>query len=56
MLNILIISDEAKNIYALFKAGGFTSDTQDLTQRANDAENSLANNDKYDIALLDLDL
>ena len=56
MFNILIISDEAKNIYALFKAGGFTPDTQDLTQRANDTENSPTNKDKYDIAFLDLDL
>jgi len=56
MFNILIISDEAKNIYALFKAGGFTPDTQDLTQKANDTENSHSNKEKYDIAFLDLDL
>lgn len=56
MFNILIISDEAKNIYSLFKAGGFTPDTQDLTQRSNDTENIITDKNKYDIAFLDLDL
>ncbi len=56
MLNILIISDEAKNIYALFKACGFTPATQDLTKKTNDPENGHISEDKYDIAFLDLDL
>ena len=55
MFNILIISDEAKNIYSLFKASGFSPDTQDLKQRVND-EGGRARHDKYDIAFLDLDL
>ncbi len=56
MFNILIISDEAKNIYSLFKAGGFSPDTQDIKQRGNDAEDSRAKYDRYDVAFLDLDL
>ena len=56
MFNILIISDEAKNIYSLFKASGFSPDTQDLKQRVNDAEGGRPGHDKYDIAFLDLDL
>jgi len=56
MLNILIISDEAKEIYALFKSAGFAPDTQDLTKDPSSppgpdgpgAEN-------YDVAFLDLD-
>jgi DNA-binding NtrC family response regulator len=55
MFNILIISDEAKNIYSLFKAGGFSPDTQDLKQRVND-EGGRPRHNKYDIAFLDLDL
>ncbi|MBS1115507.1 MAG: response regulator HsfA [Nitrospirae bacterium] len=56
MFNILIISDEAKNIYALFKSSGFTPDTQDSKQNSNDSESSRSSHDKYDIAFLDLDL
>lgn len=55
MFNILIISDEARNIYSLFKASGFSPDTQDLKQRVND-EGGRPRRDKYDIAFLDLDL
>lgn len=56
MFDILIISDESKNIYGLFKAGGFIPDTQDLKQRVNDAEGGRVKYDKYDVAFLDLDL
>jgi len=55
MFNILIISDEAKNIYSLFKESGFSPDTHDLKQRVND-EGAFPGHDKYDIAFLDLDL
>jgi len=55
MLNILIISDESKHIAALFKAAGFTSDTQ-KPNRASDASGTVPDNrEGYDIALLDLD-
>lgn len=45
MLNILIISDEAREIYSLFKETGFAPDTDDTTHKAG----------WYDIAFLDLD-
>jgi DNA-binding NtrC family response regulator len=55
MLNILIISDESKNIAALFKATGFTSDTKS-SNRASDASGTAPDGmEGYDIALLDLD-
>ncbi len=54
MLNILIISDESKQIAPLFKASGFTADTQN-TNRAGDASGAPAGTEGYDIALLDLD-
>jgi DNA-binding NtrC family response regulator len=56
MLNILIISDEAKEIYALFKSAGFAPDTQDLTKDPASPpglDNPGAEN--YDVAFLDLD-
>jgi DNA-binding NtrC family response regulator len=56
MFNILIISDEAKNIYSLFKAGGFVPDKPDLKQRDNDTEGGRAKYEQYDVAFLDLDL
>ncbi len=55
MLNILIISDESKNIAALFKATGFAPDAQ-KPNRASDASGTVPDNmEGYDIALLDLD-
>ena len=55
MLNILIISDESKNIAALFKSTGFTPDAQN-TNRASDASGKVPDGMQgYDIALLDLD-
>jgi DNA-binding NtrC family response regulator len=56
MLNILVISDEAKEIYALFKSAGFAPDTQDLTNdpAAPPAPDS-PGADNYDVAFLDLD-
>jgi len=55
MLNILIISDESKNIAALFKSTGFTPDVQN-TNKSNDAQGKVPDGIQgYDIALLDLD-
>ncbi len=54
MLNILIISDEARGLYALFRAAGFTPDA--MTAKANTAPDlSGQAEDPYDIAFLDLD-
>src|SRR3990172_8801990 len=56
MLNILIISDEAKEIYALFKSAGFAPDTQDLTKdSASPPAPGSPGADNYDVAFLDLD-
>jgi DNA-binding NtrC family response regulator len=55
MLNILIISDESKNIAALFKATGFTTDLRN-PNKANDTSRTIpVGTEGYDIALLDLD-
>ncbi len=55
MLNILIISDEAKELYALFKAAGFSPDAQNLRQQALAVEQHPSADEPYDIAFLDLD-
>ena len=55
MLNILIISDEAKNIASLFKTAGFTSDAQGLNRTHNASEAASSAQEDYDIAFLDLD-
>lgn len=55
MVNILIISDEAKEIYALFKSAGFTPDTQESRNRPAISAADEAEPEKYDIAFLDLD-
>lgn len=55
MLNILIISDEAKNIGSLFKAAGFSSDAQNPSKPNIAAETEPPNVEGYDIAFLDLD-
>jgi DNA-binding NtrC family response regulator len=55
MLNILIISDEAKNIASLFKATGFSSDTQNPSKPNNASETAPPRPEGYDIAFLDLD-
>jgi DNA-binding NtrC family response regulator len=55
MLNILTISDESKQIAALFKATGFTPDAQ-RPSKASEAQGAVpAGTEGYDIALLDLD-
>ena len=56
MFNILIISDEAKGIYSLFKSGGFTPDTLGSKQKSESLETGPADPalDSYDMAFLDL--
>ncbi len=54
MLNILIISDEARELYALFKTAGFTSDAADVKKSAS-PDLSSQDEEPYDIAFLDLD-
>jgi DNA-binding NtrC family response regulator len=56
MLNILVISDEAKDIYTLFKSAGFSPDFQDTKERIVSSEADSASGGVYDIAFLDLDL
>ncbi|MEW6067139.1 MAG: sigma-54 dependent transcriptional regulator [Nitrospirota bacterium] len=53
MLNVLIISDEAKELYTLFKSVRFTQHT--VTEKVKPAETDSAKLSKYDIAFLDLD-
>jgi DNA-binding NtrC family response regulator len=55
MLNILIISDEAKTIASLFRTAGFTPDTRDRQQAEAEAHAGETEENGYDIAFLDLD-
>ncbi|MEK6699929.1 MAG: sigma 54-interacting transcriptional regulator [Nitrospirota bacterium] len=56
MLNILIISDEAKELYALFKSAGFSPDTQDPAKDpASPPAPDGPGAENYDVAFLDLD-
>ena len=55
MLNILILSDESKQILPLFKASGFTADTQN-PNRASEVSGAPVHREGYDIAFLDLDV
>ncbi len=55
MLNILIISDEAKNIASLFKAAGFSSEAQNPSKPNSASETASPGAEGYDIAFLDLD-
>ena len=55
MLNILIISDEAKNIASLFKATGFQPDTHNPSKPNSASESAPPKAEGYDIAFLDLD-
>ncbi len=52
MLNLLIISDEAKELYTLFRSVRFTR--HDSKQKDNSLENKSVNLGKYDLAFLDL--
>lgn len=53
MLNLLIISDEAKELYTLFRSVRFTQ--HDSKQKGNSLESKSVNLGKYDLAFLDLD-
>jgi len=55
MLNILIISDEAKHIASLFRSTGFTPDTRDAMTLQGEASAEASVADAYDIAFLDVD-
>ncbi len=55
MLNILIISDEAKEIYDLFKSAGFSPDIQDLKKATVLSEPDGNQEVTHDISFLDLD-
>ena len=55
MLNILIISDEAKDIASLFRSTGFTPETQNMDQAGAAQRGEDEASDQYDIAFLDLD-
>jgi DNA-binding NtrC family response regulator len=57
MLNILILSDEAKSLYSVFRSAGFSPEIQDLQKDVvpSDARPSPAA-DVHDIAFLDLDM
>lgn len=55
MLNALIISNEKKEIYSLFKSGGIDLHTEDTGQRGNLLDKEPGFNG-YDIAFLDLDV
>ncbi len=54
MLNILVISDEAKDIYALFKSEGFTPDIVGQKQDARSPDEA-SGETSHDLAFLDLD-
>lgn len=53
MPNVLIISDEAEELYALFRSVRFTLKKQDSEKKGNSQETSVSLG-KYDIAFLDL--
>ena len=55
MLNVLIISDEAEELYTLFKSVRLTLRKQDSDQKGNPLEIASLDLKKYDIAFLDLD-
>jgi DNA-binding NtrC family response regulator len=55
MLNILIISDEAKELYALFRSAGFSPDIQDLKKETAPFEPGSPDNAVHDIVFIDLD-
>ncbi len=55
MLNILVISDEAKDIYALFKSEGFMPDIQGRKHDAASPDEASPGDASHDLAFLDLD-
>ncbi len=54
MLNVLIVSDEAKALYALFKSGTFSFHAQNSQQIDNSIGRDFDKLNKFDIAFLDL--
>ena len=54
MLNLLIVSDEARAIYSPFKSSGYTFHAQDAKQIDTSIEREFEELNKYDIAFLDL--
>lgn len=55
MLNVLIISDEAKELYDVFKSVRYTLTKQDSRIKNHSSKQSLLNLGKYDIAFVDLE-
>ena len=55
MLNILIISDDARNLASLVKTAGFSSDSQSPSRSAGASDDSASGGQQYDLAFLDLD-
>jgi DNA-binding NtrC family response regulator len=55
MLNILIISDEAKSIASLFRSTGFIPDARDQKQAGAPDAGRAPGQDNYDLSFLDLD-
>ncbi len=56
MLNVLIISDQAKALYTLFESSGFALHSQNSQQIYASLESNVAQFNKYDISFLDLAL
>lgn len=56
MVNILIVSDTAKELYSLFRSGGFAPEGKDIYPGTEGSEAARASLDKYDIVFLDLDI
>ncbi len=54
MLSVLIISDEAKSLYSLFRSSGFDLHSQDSRQIGDSLEGDFDGLSRYDIAFLDL--
>ncbi len=55
MLNILIISDEAKDLYALFRSAGFLPEARGQKNQAS-SDSADSEDQTHDIAFLDLDI
>ncbi|HEX9135678.1 MAG TPA: sigma-54 dependent transcriptional regulator [Nitrospirota bacterium] len=55
MLNILVISDEAKELYSLFRSTGFSPDIQDPNRDAASHGSDATDDAAYDIVFIDLD-
>ncbi len=56
MLNVLILSDEAKELYTLFKSVRFTINKKEQRAKASSLISGSVNLNRYDLAFLDLDI